>query len=347
MTKYRHTLVYKLDGVQLRVGYGEVEVVADTAAGFHAIVSTAPDDYCFEGDRWIAMANLRLNAIFSQPGLGITQERLEDELEKIRESRTSRFGTGPYLVLMRDDEVEGFSPEYEIETEDFVVCRGGPPRDILRQASSPHVLTALAALAVATGDVSRIKEVSDTVVFFRSDGKPIYCYTLSATANAGVIRAVSEDALGSVEYWYRTIAHDRELERAVRLLVSSLQTEGDALRSFLHAWTALEILINKSFGSYEEQFFLELGEDHHPIARRQYLERMREVMRDKYRLTDKFRLIAALLSPTSADEDVKQVELAKKERDKLTHGQDVHEASLPVLIVQELVRKYIRLHLAP
>ena len=344
MTKFQHTLVYQLDGVHLGLQERDIEVIADSVAGFHTIVSTDPNAYCFDGDRWTALANLRLNAIFGQPGLEITQERLADEVAKIRESRRRMFGEGPYLVLVRDAEIGDFSPQYLDETEDFVVCRGGPPRDTLRQASSPHVLAALAAVAVAMGDVSGIKQASDTVVFYRSDGKPMYCYTVSARTEAGLLRAISEDTLGSVEDWYRAFAGDQELDRVVRLLVSSLQTKGDALRSFLHAWTATEILVNKAFKSYEDRLFLEFSEGNHPNARREYLDRVREGMQDKYRLTDKFRLIATFLSPASADEDVREFERAKEKRDKLIHGQDVHESSLPIPVVQELVRKYIRLH---
>jgi hypothetical protein len=169
---------------------------------------------------------------------------------------------------------------------------------------------------------------------------------MSATANADVIRAISVDTLDSVGNWYRAIAGDLKfVERVVRLPTASLQTEGDALRAFLHAWTALEILINKTFKRYETQFFSELSEGNHPKARLQYLERIREVMGNKYRLTDKFALIAALLSPADADEDVRQFKQAKKERDNLTHGQDVAEATLPISMAQSLVRKYVRLHL--
>ena len=342
--KYRHTLVYRIDGVHLGEREGEVEVIADPAVGFHAVISSDPDDYCFEGDRWTALAALRLNAIFR--GLEATQERLADELEEIRVDRRRRFGAGPYLVLVRDDEVEEFSPHLEGETEHFVVCRGGPPRELLRQSSRPHVLAALAAMAVATGDVSGIEQVSDTVVFFRGDGKPIYCYTRSATANPSVLRMISEDSIGSVEGWYRAIARDQELERVVRLLVSSLQTEGDALRSFLYAWTAIEIFVNKTFRSHEEQFFRTLGDGEHPDARRQYLERSRTGRSGKYSLTDKFALIASFLCPESADEDVGLFKRVKQDRDKLVHGQDVHEAGLPVRAVQELLRRYLRLYLA-
>jgi hypothetical protein len=108
-TKYLHTLVYKIDGIQLGPEGGEIEIIADNAARFRAVVSTDPDNFCFEGDRWSALANLWLNALFGQPGLEISSERITEELEKIRESRKSQFGTGPYLIFVRDGEIEDFS----------------------------------------------------------------------------------------------------------------------------------------------------------------------------------------------------------------------------------------------
>jgi hypothetical protein len=74
----------------------------------------------------------------------------------------------------------------------------------------------------------------------------------------------------------------------------------------------------------------------------QYLGRTRTVMKDKYHLTDKFTLIASLLCPESTDEDVGIFKRVKGDRDKLAHGQDVYEASLPVQAVQEFVRRYLR-----
>jgi hypothetical protein len=113
---------------------------------------------------------------------------------------------------------------------------------------------------------------------------------------------------------------DHDLERVNRLLVSSLQSERDTMRSFLDAWTAMEILINKTFKSYEGRY--------------------------KYPLVDKFRLLASRLCPENADEDVRQLTRVKKIRDNLLHGQDIDEASLPVRTVQDLARRYLRLRLA-
>jgi len=346
MTEYQHTTIYRIDGIHLGEREVEAEVISNSEVAFRALLLTDPDAYCFEGDRYSVVANLMLNALLGQPGLQGPEERLADELQEIRETRKRKFGAGPFLVLVREGNVEDFSPRHEKEMEDFVVCFEGTPKEPLRQASEPHVFASLTALAVSIDSVSGLHMVSDTVIFFRKDGKPIYSFTPSATANASVSRAISEEVLESVGGWYRIIFDDQQLGRVNRLLVSSLQTEGDCLRAFLSAWTASEILINKTFSSYEERFFQELNEGDHPRARRQYLQRIRSVMKDKHRLTDKFALIASVLCPEEADEDVEQFTQAKEIRDKLSHGQDVHEASLPVQPLQELARKYLRFHLS-
>ena len=118
------------------------------------------------------------------------------------------------------------------------------------------------------------------------------------------------------------------------------------LRSFLAAWTALEIFVNKVFGDYEDRLFGELTEGPYPEARREHLARMREVMKDKYRLADKFAIIICQLCPNDADQDLAAFRKAKELRDDLSHGTEVTEPALPVAIVQGLIRKYLRLHLA-
>jgi hypothetical protein len=86
-------------------------------------------------------------------------------------------------------------------------------------------------------------------------------------------------------------------------------------------------------------------EEGNPEVQRKYLRRIREVMKDKYRLADKFAVISLRLSPDSGDEDLEQMLKVKKIRDKLLHGDVIDEASLPVKIIRDLASKYLRFHL--
>ena len=144
---------------------------------------------------------------------------------------------------------------------------------------------------------------------------------------------------------YNLLVDDTTLERVQRLLRSSFESGEDALRSFLAAWSAFEIFVNKSFVVYENRFFGGLLDERHPEVQRKYLERIREVMIDKYRLTDKFAAISFQLLPSSADEDLKIVLQIKKIRDELIHGESVDEAKLPMKPIRDLASKYLRLHI--
>jgi hypothetical protein len=92
--------------------------------------------------------------------LEITSERITEELEKIRESRKSQFGTGPYLIFVRDGEIEDFSSaELVKDFEGFLVHQGGPPRETLRQHSRPYVRAALGAMTITMGDEHAITDL--------------------------------------------------------------------------------------------------------------------------------------------------------------------------------------------
>jgi hypothetical protein len=92
--KYRHTLVYRIDGLTLEA-QEEAEVISDPAKGFRAVLTTDPDPHCFEADRFVAVSNVRLNAVFGQSGSGTFDERLTSELEEIKGTRERKFGNGP------------------------------------------------------------------------------------------------------------------------------------------------------------------------------------------------------------------------------------------------------------
>jgi hypothetical protein len=104
------------------------------------------------------------------------------------------------------------------------------------------------------------------------------------------------------------------------------------------------MFVNIVFGAYEERFFKGVLEEGHPEVQRRYLERIREVMKDKYRLADKFAAVSFQLSPDTADEDLKTVLQVKEIRDELFHGEPVNEAILPVKPIRDLGSKYLRLH---
>jgi hypothetical protein len=78
---------------------------------------------------------------------------------------------------------------------------------------------------------------------------------------------------------------------------------------------ALEVFVNKSFGIYAERSWDGLSADVSVPIRERYLKRIHEVMRDKYKLFDKFVIISAELDPAEADRDMEIFQRGKKLRD--------------------------------
>lgn len=346
--KYEHIAVYWIKGLIQRQAESGREIVLDTKDGFQAVLTSSPDVHCFEGDRSLAVSVLLLDRWHGLGELGSLEEQLVDKTKEIQASRKQKFLPGLYLVCLVEGNIDKFEPSHVTETDNFVICSDGVSKESIESinlASKSHILDMLSALTLSTDSVLSFAKASESLVFFRDDGKPVYFHLPSGSAITYACSLITSETVKSVEDWYQKLIANQDLNRVKQLLVSSLQTEDDKLRSFLSAWTALEIFINKTFGLYEKQFFKELNDGDHPNVRNQYFQRIQTVMKDKYRSTDKFSLITSLLSPESADEDIKFFKSAKTERDKLSHGRDLVDAALPVKEVQKLVRKYLQLHL--
>ena len=376
--KYQHTTAYWIKGlIQHQVESGK-EIVLNTKIGFRAVLTSSPDVHCFEGDRSLADSVLRLGRWYGLGEPGSLEEQLIDKTKEIQESRKQKFGSGLYIVCLIEGNIDKFEPSYVTETDNFVICSDGVSKESIESinlASKSHILDMLSALTLSTDSVLAFAKASESLVFFRDDGKPVYFRTLSGSARTYACPLITPETVKSAEDWYQKLTANQDLDRVKQLLVSSLQTEDDKLRSFLSAWVALEIFINKTFVLYEEQFFQKVKGGYLPKILPRFLNRIREVTEvpknnypwnttepltvlidhsasiredmkgNKYRVADKFALIASWLSLEAAEEDVKEFMKAKEKRDDLSHIQDLVEAALPVKGVQKLVRKYLQLHL--
>ena len=125
--------------------------------------------------------------------------------------------------------------------------------------------------------------------------------------------------------------------------------ESDRLKAFLFGWAALEIFVNTSFKIYEKVFLSPLTDAGQPTLRERFLERVKDVMKDKYRLTEKFVAVAAVLFPGAADatlqEDFRRFSSLKQLRDAIFHGEEFSERDLPVNELAALLRRYMLGHL--
>jgi hypothetical protein len=137
------------------------------------------------------------------------------------------------------------------------------------------------------------------------------------------------------------------LSRVYKLLIQAISRDNDELRRFIFGWSALEILINKVFSEYEKQFVQNLLGAHPANHTLRYFDRVREVMEGKYRMVDKFIIVAACIGNNGFETDIQNFIKIKKIRDTLLHGEVINEKSLPISETVGLLQKYILRHTSP
>ncbi len=345
--KFCYTAVFSIEGLTRDSTQGEKLLVVDSAVGLRAILTSQPDSYTFDGDQSLAVAGLMLRAIFnSEPTEPEFKQRVARAVEELRAAREKEFGGSPFLVVICEGEVASFNPSHERDAEDFMICFDGVDKSEIRARFRDKLNAVLLSVVSEAESVIGVRRLTEPVVFFQEDGKPVYSYTHSVRGVGAFVSGPLDDSrVAAIGDMYRLLSANTTLQRVQRLIISSFETENDPLRSFLAAWSAFEIFVNKVFGAYEAEFFDNMLEEGHPEVQRKYLKRIRDVMKDKYRLADKFAAVSFKLSPEMGDQDLKTVLQVKNVRDELSHGESVDEATLPVKAIRDLASKYLRLHL--
>lgn len=346
--KFQYTPVFSISGVNLSPDEVEKELIVDSSVPFRAFLTTRPDLHLSEGDRSLAVAGLILRAIFRHdPSSDEFKQLVKSAVEEVRSQRQKEGGKHPFLVIVAGGEVDLTEPRHIREAEDFIVWFDGIDKEKIRTGFGLQINAVMTSIFSSVKNVVGIKKLGDAVVFFREDNKPVYSYTLTpGSVRAYISRILTEDQARNISQLYPALVQDRSLQRVHQLIRSSYETRDDPLRSFIAAWSAIEIFINKVFSQYEAAFFNSMLEENHPDAQQKYLTRIRDVMKDKYRLGDKFAAISFSVAPDSADQDLQTFTEIKAVRNDLFHGRIIDEDTLPVEKVQNLVNKYIRLHFA-
>ena len=128
--------------------------------------------------------------------------------------------------------------------------------------------------------------------------------------------------------------------RVASLFFSGLK-EHDKFKKFLYLYQSLEIHIHKTFKQIDfEQYvdkFTQSPERLEKTSKQFYIENQKE----SKNLTQRFMWCAILLWENLEDSDVDNFKQIKKRRDALSHGEEVHEASLPVKEIEDLLLKIL------
>jgi hypothetical protein len=126
-----------------------------------------------------------------------------------------------------------------------------------------------------------------------------------------------------------------DLDRIVRMFVMSGQNE-DPFSIWRSAWTGLELFVERRFRYYEARFYDSL------LVGRPYVASFFGHVRKKNPpLLEKFRVIALVLSPGTAHDDIALFAQVKKSRDNMIHtGEDPADLETAEKI-RDLLKRYL------
>jgi hypothetical protein len=207
------------------------------------------------------------------------------------------------------------------------------------------------AVAFESETPSRFTDLTDGTYLLTEAGKIVYSISFEMSGEATVSTSLSDEAAKRISARYASLNEAHELDSVERLFSQMAEYGTDKLKAFLSGWAALEIFIAKSFKSYEQAFLSPFTKAEQPTLRERFLQRIKGVMKDKYRLTDKFIAVTAVLFPGALDDDVRQNYerfcKLKDLRDSIFHGEPFSEKELPVHDLAALLRKYVLARIAP
>jgi hypothetical protein len=350
--KARYQAIYKIHGVNgLSNGAKHENLVEMSDPTLTATLTTEPERYFLDIDRENGVRAQLLKGLFAPDtlGTGSVEDRLAFEVEERRKARSETTRQGLFVVFYGESEFPNFEFRTRQDTDGFAVSMDDFPKDDMRAKFQPILQSILTALSlVLPEDADQTLECIGEAVFLyeESKSKPVYVVQFKGGgAWFSVSTSLKFESVAAATNILKL--HDAEFRslRFYRLLRASYDRKTSDLQRFVAAWSAIEIFINSTFKSHYEERWFNIMENGAPAAATQVFERFKEVMKDKYRLADKFLIIASLLDPASAADNDQVFREAKAKRDDFFHGKDIPVEALPTASVQHVLRELIKLHL--
>lgn len=333
-------------GVSLPSDLPTVELFRSDQSCF--VLTREPDVYLSTADRGFAIGSSMLHGFLGRTGEGNISDSLNTVIAKLRADRQKKVGNHAVLVYEASGDIDATIPEISKEHDDFMVTFDAVDKDSIKKRHHADIRAMKLALSLEGDTAPKFTTLVGDVYLTTESSKVVYSITFSMSAEVSTSSGLSEEKVLRISSRYLGLRKDRDLEQVQRLYAQMTDSRSDQLKAFLSGWAALEILITKTFRDYENRFLSPLTEAGQLSLRERFLQRLKSVMKDKYRLSDKFLIVASMLFPdpadTSVEDDFEKFSKLKGLRDSIFHGEEFEEKGIPVVELKTLLRKYILAH---
>lgn len=335
-------------GISLRQDSPPIELASSRNCRF--LLTRDSDAVLAKVDEASAVGRLMLKGLVGQRGAAEFPTALAAEIEEIKAERKNKIGGQAVLVFEAQGDIDATLKEPLREHGTFIVTFDAVEKRRVRQIHQADIEAMKVAVAFESDTPSRFADLADGTYLLTEAGKIVYSISFSMSGEASVSTSLSDEAAKRISARYAALNGADDLASVERLFSQMADYGTDRLKAFLSGWAALEILIAKSFKSYEQAFLSPFTKGEQPTLRKRFLGRIKGVMKDKYRLTDKFIAVTAVLFPGAANDDVQQDYQKfcklKDLRDSIFHGEPFSEKDLPVHELAALLRKYVLARIA-
>ena len=362
---YTYLAVMDVPGIHLNQVEGDLHLFSFPDLNATARLTLDWDRYCEHIDRGSAIGILlltgflgrsrfkRLSSWSSILVLKLFGKAKLFEMNLAREQRNilldrhkHQMSSGCYLVYRAEGELVE-APQFQSARR---VKRIGYGFDIvdrevyrsIHKSALHGVATALSLLIDKGTGSPEIHEVADIVYLTGNDGLVVYPKRIEMGGGSVVVsRTPSKDDITELTACIPLITSDGQIEAAISLYVQSHRRDGDNLRSFIPAWSALELLVNRLAKIVRPEWEKLLLTASLPT----WDKDLARVCSADYRMRDRFYSIACTLIREDASEDCKIFNQINNRRSGYYHRNDVKEMDLPTHEVRLLFRKYLSLAL--
>lgn len=344
--KYRHVVAYAIRGIQASSLIKDVVVLDRQNPRVQATLTGQPDPLLYEIDRRLAIGIVLLKGFFGRSQQSEIEVAVDEGVRSAVNSRKERQGSSAVLVVEVSGEVDVNFSEHSHETQDYILGFDLYDSSVIRNNDAPIIASVVTSMNMSLKNLGSIEKLKDGTYLVDETGKVLYSYLLEAgKINVGVSSPFVDDISIRASSLINALLNDPSMHRVVKLILEAYEHESDGLRAFLAAWAALEIFVNKAFVQYESMFTKALITKFPSDALEFYLERVQDVMKSRYRLLDKFNIIAHFLGQESAESDLTEFKILKERRDSLLHGENIPEQDLEAHKILDILSKYLKVHL--
>jgi hypothetical protein len=344
--RYTFLSAHAVQGIAHPLGAADMPLFDDPTKEVRVFLTSDAVGRLYLLNRHLALMSMMLRALVGDPLADDFPDVLAAETAKVARQRSDSIGSDPVVIIEITGEVEATVPANARELEDFIVCFDAYDKKAIRARLASQVSAVLTALRIGAGNPLEFRQVSEGSYLTTPDGRVVHSASVEAgSLGASVSHRLSEEQRQRIQADVRLTLDAGSLERVMRLHAQSLSKATDNYRGFIAAWSALEILVGKLFPTYHHLLATDLRTLRPSPGLHAYLDRIADVMADKYNLADKFAVLSVYLDDTFSEEEVQTFRKLKGVRDRISHGEEVDEAALPTRDIQRLFDKYLRNHL--